>query len=464
MLHGRYLRGSLAAANHTTGGHTSVVGAVALLVTIIGLGSQSVPIKLAAVVKSRMAPSTVIMCFSLGALLAGLVLLPAIAVLEALSNPNGHPDALVSSDGVNLIVIDGIESSLLGPLWNVVKQGRWGAAAACFYAPGKILQLLAVRRIGVGLSTGIIASVNSITAFVFVGGMILAELPSNMAGASTGIVLLLLGAIGMTACKSNESDPERPLKASSSTVSNSGSAGAGVDFHPKLVHRTSSIRLVVTTGEPEPEPDTASGAGVSCGSGNSSLDWPGIAAALVSGVCLGFQSLPFRYGTASSTPAPYATAAVFLLAQAPITLVLLAFTTGFGVGTKSSDDATNGSTAGGDYESDEVASFLPTTVPSPSKTKAEQTLTFLQGQVPFDANAVMLSMVGGIIFSAAAVGQIISISSFGATVGMPLTQLNLIVAGLWGICFFGEIRQRGNALMFFACAALALVGGALLHG
>lgn len=449
-----------------------MVGTVALLITIIGMGSQSVPIKLPAVVNSRMSPFAVIMCFSLGALVAGLFLLPAVAVAEAFSSPQMRSDAVVSSDGVNLVFnMDTPEVSLMQLLGSVVWQGRWGMAAACFYAPGKILQLWSVRRIGVGLSTGVIASVNSVTAFAFVGVLVLGDLPSDMGMATGGIVLLLLGALGMTVSKSNET--KQQSSATSSDSSGISCVSVNVSSpHSQLVRRNSSRISSAAAAAVVVSLDGSESASNVCSS--PSFDWPGVIAAMISGICLGLQSLPFRYGSESggsnSSLTPYATAAVFLIAQAPITLLLLACTTGFGgVRTVGNESESESAARNGD---DDTSSFLPststTTASSSSPCKAKAILapfwSDVEIQVPYDVNAVVLSMVGGIVFSFAAVGQVISIASFGATVGMPLTQLNLIVAGVWGICFFGEIQQRRNAAMFFVFAALALTGGLLLHG
>lgn len=47
---------------------------------------------------------------------------------------------------------------------------------------------------------------------------------------------------------------------------------------------------------------------------------------------------------------------------------------------------------------------------------------------------------------------------------MPLTQLNLVVASLWGIVYFGEIEGRRVIAVFALAVVVALVGAALLAG
>jgi len=51
----------------------------------------------------------------------------------------------------------------------------------------------------------------------------------------------------------------------------------------------------------------------------------------------------------------------------------------------------------------------------------------------------------------------------GQTVGYPLTQLCLIVGGLWGILYFREVRGSA-AVATFALASAVVVGGAVLDG
>mmetsp|Transcript_20976 Transcript_20976/g.60603 ORF Transcript_20976/g.60603 Transcript_20976/m.60603 type:complete len:408 (-) Transcript_20976:79-1302(-) len=51
----------------------------------------------------------------------------------------------------------------------------------------------------------------------------------------------------------------------------------------------------------------------------------------------------------------------------------------------------------------------------------------------------------------------------GQTVGYPLTQLCLLLSGLWGILYFKEI-QGVAAINTFACAAVVILAGAVLDG
>lgn len=47
-------------------------------------------------------------------------------------------------------------------------------------------------------------------------------------------------------------------------------------------------------------------------------------------------------------------------------------------------------------------------------------------------------------------------------IGFPLTQIALVVAGIWGMLLFKEIESKEGIIQFFIAAGVLLVGGALL--
>ena len=65
---------------------------------------------------------------------------------------------------------------------------------------------------------------------------------------------------------------------------------------------------------------------------------------------------------------------------------------------------------------------------------------------------------------AAVTGQVVAVVLLPEAVAMPLTQLNLIVASLWGIAYYGEIQSSRLVALFAAAVAIALAGAALLSG
>lgn len=163
----------------------------------------------------------------------------------------------------------------------------------------------------------------------------------------------------------------------------------------------------------------------------------GLAAATAGGICMGMQGIPMSSGA----PEPYATTAVFLIAQTPLTAVLLVVWKLLLL-----------------YQKPTIDSSI-----SDGESASAPLVTTMHVLPPGQHAPAVLGIVGGVIFSVAALGQVITISRLGATVGMPLTQLNLVVAGVWGIFFFREVEGRESVGVFFGSAALALLGGCMLR-
>jgi len=72
-------------------------------------------------------------------------------------------------------------------------------------------------------------------------------------------------------------------------------------------------------------------------------------------------------------------------------------------------------------------------------------------------------IVSGALWNAGNIGNIFAcLPPLGLSVGYPLTQCCLLVAGMWGITVFNEIRGAKAIGTFFTGAAVVLVGAILL--
>eukprot|EP00467_Chlorarachnion_reptans_P019996 CAMPEP_0114489468 /NCGR_PEP_ID=MMETSP0109-20121206/1907_1 /TAXON_ID=29199 /ORGANISM="Chlorarachnion reptans, Strain CCCM449" /LENGTH=343 /DNA_ID=CAMNT_0001665985 /DNA_START=96 /DNA_END=1127 /DNA_ORIENTATION=+ len=72
-------------------------------------------------------------------------------------------------------------------------------------------------------------------------------------------------------------------------------------------------------------------------------------------------------------------------------------------------------------------------------------------------------IISGALWNAGNIGNIFAcLPPLGLSVGYPLTQCCLLVAGIWGITVFNEIRGAKAISTFFAGAAVVLVGAVLL--
>ena len=67
-------------------------------------------------------------------------------------------------------------------------------------------------------------------------------------------------------------------------------------------------------------------------------------------------------------------------------------------------------------------------------------------------------LVAGILLSIAMFGSILSITYLGQGIGNSIVQTKILVSGLWGIFFFGEIRGIGVITKWFLSAGLSVMG------
>ena len=66
--------------------------------------------------------------------------------------------------------------------------------------------------------------------------------------------------------------------------------------------------------------------------------------------------------------------------------------------------------------------------------------------------------MAGILYSTGNFGSILAVTYLGQAVGYSFCQGQLLVSGLWGVCYFGEIQGRGTIAKWFASAVLTVVG------
>jgi len=75
--------------------------------------------------------------------------------------------------------------------------------------------------------------------------------------------------------------------------------------------------------------------------------------------------------------------------------------------------------------------------------------------------AFLPGFLAGTVWNMGNIFSIYATQYLGLTIGFPLTQMALLVGGLWGMLLFREITRVGAILSFFA-SALVLLGGAAL--
>jgi hypothetical protein len=75
------------------------------------------------------------------------------------------------------------------------------------------------------------------------------------------------------------------------------------------------------------------------------------------------------------------------------------------------------------------------------------------------APAALAGMASGALWAAGNVLSVHATMRLGQAVGFPLTQVCVVISALWGILYFGELRDR-TALSVFGASSVLVLGGA----
>ena len=75
---------------------------------------------------------------------------------------------------------------------------------------------------------------------------------------------------------------------------------------------------------------------------------------------------------------------------------------------------------------------------------------------------VLPALLAGLLWNIGNYFSIYATIYLGLAVGFPLTQMALVVAGVWGMLIFKEIKKFSGILQFFLSAFVLLVGAFLL--
>ncbi|MBI4038656.1 hypothetical protein HY384_01720 [Candidatus Daviesbacteria bacterium] len=80
----------------------------------------------------------------------------------------------------------------------------------------------------------------------------------------------------------------------------------------------------------------------------------------------------------------------------------------------------------------------------------------------FNKEGIVWSLLSGIIWNIGGLLSLISISKIGLAKGMPISQLAILVAVLWGLFFFKEVTGSKKRLQILAGAIILLIGVIIL--
>lgn len=86
---------------------------------------------------------------------------------------------------------------------------------------------------------------------------------------------------------------------------------------------------------------------------------------------------------------------------------------------------------------------------------------FLFKRVKFKKEAITLSLLSGVIWNIGNFLSLISVSLIGLAKSIPLTQVAILIAILWGVFYFKEVRS-GKSILQILFGALVLLTGVIV--
>jgi glucose uptake protein GlcU len=471
---------------------SGALGLLCCLIAIFGFGTQNIFVKSKKILEAEIHPLLIALLYSMCIALVGAVI-----------------GLVVLSEGKSFLDHD--KKSVFGP-----------AIAACAFAPGNVLLLWACRRIGVGFAVGIVASTCSISSFVM--GTVMCGDSIRVETQVPGILLMVLGIVLISATKiplfedfidpipkhllvevlgdSSKSlsqmpgynqlqeslmEDDRQLSAEALALANQASSELQTSFDADRMSKDSSFTvsdgsdgdsLVIRKTDPGPtrintffrddqkeEKDeqrvfhsnqgggtlflSPSGATIlehrlrrkkrrkqesmdrlpitrsvfvaavlaAAEDLDLDMDWAALSMALAGGCCLGLQGVVFSEVIEMKILPDQL--AVFMVSQFFVTSLLL----------------------------------LPSLCLGDILTSKTDSPALL---------SMRYAMCGAICFCAAVTGQVIGVIQLPVSVAMPLTQMNVVVAGLWSVLYFHELESPRLIATFTLAMCILIMGAVLL--
>lgn len=279
----------------------------------------------------------------------------------------------------------------------------WGFLTGLFMVPGGTAGYFAVRNAGLAVSQGIWASLKVLVAFAW-GIFVFDERLRSYTGTATAVAMMLVGLVGM----SYYATPQRTK------------VHVDVDDKDDDDDDEGQRPLITPNGHSSTIP-----------SEKPVIRWPtyrhlGLLAAIFDGVYGGTLLVPMHYSDPTKTKG-------------------LAFVLSFSIGCSVVVMATW------------VLRYL---------YYCQQTRSFAQGweRLPsfFVSSIGPAATLAGFIWSIGNVCSILSVAMLGQGVGYSIIQSQLLVAGLFGVFYYGEIRGASAIASWFLCACLTVLGIVLL--
>lgn len=312
--------------------------------------------------------------------------------------------------------------------WLVILLGQevtftyWGIVSGLFWVPGGAFNIFAIRNAGLAISQGIVASSIVMVSFIW-GNLIFREPVKSQVIAYTAVSIIMAGLYGMSYYSTAES-------LSASSQSNSCINGEDEEEEQDLIGRKKSdSNLALSTHSTVIEPleitQPARGRTILICQHPYSRRNLGLCSALICGTWGGSCLVPMHYSSDTTNGLGY----VISFSVGALTVTIFLWILRFS------------------YQLYQLRSFR----------RAYNILPSFHFRTLWKPGAI-----AGSLWSLGNVGSIVAVEKLGQGVGYSASQAALLIAGIWGIFYFKEVKACSLIGRWFASAFLTISGIILL--
>ena len=342
----------------------------------------------------------------------------------------------------------------------------WGLASGFLWVTGGTGGIYAIRMAGLAIAVGTWASVMILINFIW-GILVFREPVSDVVDTIFAFLLLALGLVGMSVFASPSASKTKnqsiaALEGESSSSSNKSDSKIDTESN---FRRMEDASMLPEQDGPADGPYRAVPQGTNSKEGTIVVDWhgirltkrqAGIGGAIFNGVMAGSALIPLHYAQTNGYGGenymiPMAGGALisnlllwFLMYCYEYYKVVEAYKSNEGDGIRFSSS---------------VSSMTTDDLPA-SYDLSQPTWRSAYDHMPVWHFAELTGpgLAAGVLLSVAMFGSILSITYLGQGIGNSIVQTKIMISGLWGIFWFGEIRGVGTIMKWFLSATVAVVG------
>ena len=348
--------------------------------------------------------------------------------------PDVHPLVLQSFKTITMFVLS-FPAALV--IFHVPRAmwTWWGLVSGMLWVLGGTGGIYAIRLAGLAVAVGTWASVMIAVNFAW-GILVFREPVHDVWGTLGAFLLLSLGLVGMSIYAAPPSThPDGTGDTAINTLPGTEQPnGTGDETTNYRRMESQSVTESLTNNENDSDKVLVPGTTWVLATRQA-----GIAGAVLNGLMTGSSLIPMHYAKAKGFGgANYliSMATGSLISNIIVWMVLYA------------------------YQCHVVSQTTPSASTDPSYASSQSIWRRAYDSMPlwYFSQLVGPGVAAGVLLSIAMFGSILSVTYLGQGIGNSIVQTKILVSGVWGICWFGEIRGWSRILSWLAAASLTVLG------